>query len=149
LHWIKKPDPEPWLHDHPVSFLSMVLRGEYDELRWQKGITPYGKMSSWLRKRRWFNWIKASPDDRHAIVRCAPHTLTLCFMGPKTREWGYHTSDGWVWFKDYNRKKYRGASDETAQGSVHGGGTDGTSPGRKADSPVVEEAVVEMVRVGG
>ena len=21
MHWIKKPDPEPWKHDHPVTFL--------------------------------------------------------------------------------------------------------------------------------
>src|SRR5262245_57492885 len=27
LHWINKPDAEPYLHDHPVSFLSVILRG--------------------------------------------------------------------------------------------------------------------------
>jgi hypothetical protein len=26
-------------------------------------------------------------------------------MGPKTREWGFHTRDGWIMWKDYYAKK--------------------------------------------
>jgi hypothetical protein len=110
LHWIHKPDPEPYLHDHPVTFLSVVLRGGYTEMRrklWQSD-------GRWNRKHevRWFNWVRADGRDQHSICEVKPRTLTLCFMGPKTREWGFHTMDGWVYWKDYYReqRKSRGAA---------------------------------------
>lgn len=90
LHWIHKADPEPWLHDHPVSFLSIVLRGAYAENR-----------NGFWRNRFLWNYVKASPDDRHSILWVEPGTLTLALMGPKRREWGFHTPDGWVRWKDY------------------------------------------------
>lgn len=98
LHWIMKADPEPYHHDHPVSFLSVILRGGYSELRYKNGVLDH-------KVNKWFNWIPATPDDRHTIVEVKPKTLTLCFMGPKTREWGYHTEKGWVYWKDYNHTK--------------------------------------------
>lgn len=90
VHWIKKPDPEPYTHDHPVTFLSLILWGGYTE--WRNGV---------VRKRRWFNFIRASALDRHTIIEVKPNTVTLCFMGPKTREWGFHTSSGWTNWKSY------------------------------------------------
>lgn len=113
LHWINKPDPEPYLHDHPVSFLSIILRGWYAEKR----VIP-GTRAPRFGLRRWFNWIRATPDDRHTIVQVAPGgALTLCLMGPKTREWGFHCIDetsarlstsrdhterGWTYWRDYH-----------------------------------------------
>lgn len=95
LHWILKPDPEPHLHDHPVSFLSLVLRGGYAEWR-QVGL---GRVV--VRDRNWWNWIRATGEDRHKIFEVKPNTLTLCFMGPKTREWGFHVGGSWVYWRDY------------------------------------------------
>jgi hypothetical protein len=96
LHWINKPDPEPFLHDHPVSFLSIILSGGYTEKR--KGYLDY---QSQLLTHRWFNLIKATSHDTHTIVEVLPKTLTLALMGPKTRDWGFHTPAGWVHWKDY------------------------------------------------
>jgi hypothetical protein len=80
LHWINSPDPEPYLHDHPVSFLSLILWGWYEEHRGERGI---------ILRQRWWNWIRAT--DRHTICEVAPRgALTLCLMGPKVREWGFH-----------------------------------------------------------
>jgi hypothetical protein len=112
LHWINGPDAEPHLHDHPVSFLSIILRGWYRERRVQSGKTQTAKsLSYWtfdgLPPRRRFNFIRASREDRHKIVEVAPGTLTLALMGPKVQEWGFHTPEGWVYWKDYNREKYR------------------------------------------
>ncbi len=95
LHWINKPDAEPWLHDHPVTFLSLILRGGYAELR----ATGDGDIGHQVH--RWFNFVRASSADRHRIIFCRKNTLTLCFMGPKTREWGFHMPEGWVFWKDY------------------------------------------------
>ena len=100
LHWIRKPDKEPYLHDHPVSFLSLVLRGQYAELRQKPGdFTPRYLVH------RWFNFIRASEHDRHRIIFTRRNTLTLCFMGPKTREWGFHSQGRWIGWKDYYAKK--------------------------------------------
>jgi len=90
LHWLHKPDPEPFHHDHPVSFLSVILWGAYSEIR-------NGK----FKFRYYFNYMSASPNDRHTIVSVSPNTLTLAFMGPKVRDWGFHTDKGWVYWKDY------------------------------------------------
>lgn len=99
LHWIQKPDPEPWLHDHPVSFFSLILRGKYAELR-----RTMDSLSPEYRVHTWFNFIRADQNDRHKIIFCRRNTLTLCFMGPKTREWGYHTHRGWIHWKEYERQ---------------------------------------------
>ena len=99
LHWLVHPDPEPWLHDHPVSFLSIILRGGYEEKR-QLG------SGSWnYAKHKWFNFIRATPEDRHTITHVKPNTVTLCLMGPKRRTWGYHTDKGWVDWVTYNAEQ--------------------------------------------
>lgn len=94
LHWIRKPDAEPWLHDHPVSFLSLILRGGYAEKR-SKGKGEYITINSW------FNFVRGSDKDRHTIILVRKNTLTLALMGPKTREWGFWMPEGWVMWKDY------------------------------------------------
>jgi hypothetical protein len=91
LHWINKPDAEPWLHDHPVSFISFILRGGYREARGEERQVV----------RNWINVVRATDKDTHRIDYVKPNTLTLCFMGPKTREWGFHTPTGWIHWKDY------------------------------------------------
>jgi hypothetical protein len=100
LHWIRKADKEPWLHDHPVSFLSLILRGKYTELRKTDDGKPYHKVN------RWFNVVRASRSDRHRIILARCNTLTLCFMGPKVQEWGFYVWEeiepgGWIMWKDY------------------------------------------------
>jgi hypothetical protein len=97
LHWLSKPDPEPYDHDHPVTFLSIILRGYYTEQR--EGV---------IKGRRLFNWVRAGKGDKHTITHVAPGTLTVALMGPKTREWGFHTPQGWVHWKDYYTKKRAG-----------------------------------------
>jgi hypothetical protein len=103
LHWISTPDKEPWLHDHPVSFLSFILRGWYVEVR--EHDLPFAR-SREIKVRRWFNSFRASFYDRHRIILTQKRTLTLCFMGPKVRTWGFHTDEGWIDWKTYNDETY-------------------------------------------
>lgn len=105
FHWINKPDPEPHLHDHPVTFLSLILRGWYQSAR--HGLDM--KLGTG-RTHRWYNWIRASQDDQHSINEVSPGgALTLCFMGPKTREWGFqHHKLGWIHWKDYYAARRKG-----------------------------------------
>jgi hypothetical protein len=95
VHFINGPDPEPDMHDHPVTFLSLILRGGYSEFRRESGCTvPY--------VRRWWNFIRAT--DVHQIYAVRPGTVTFCVVGPKVRDWGFHTSTGWVYWRAYNKK---------------------------------------------
>lgn len=103
LHWLAGADPDPHLHDHPTSFLSIVLRGGYVEHR-AKGA------QNRIVARHWFNFIKASPEDRHRILDVLPGTLTLCFMGPKVRDWGFHIRGQFIPWRDYYRAKGTGCS---------------------------------------
>lgn len=102
LHWIMKPDPEPFLHDHPVSFLSIILKGWYRDYQ-----VDYTKDFRELRDNYhdWFNYIPATFNWRHQINEVSGNgCLTICFMGPKTREWGFHTDNGWKYWKDYYKE---------------------------------------------
>lgn len=105
LHWINGPDPEPDMHDHPVTFLSVILRGGYQEY----ASIQFSKLRSFVgyRRCRWFNFIRAGKHV-HQIVSVKPNTLTLCFVGPKVREWFFHTDDGLVPWREYN-SKYKAA----------------------------------------
>jgi hypothetical protein len=94
LHWLLDVDPSPYLHDHPTNFRSIILYGVYGENRTQTGVNNFIL-------RRWTNSFTASADDRHRICYVRPGTLTLSFHGPRRREWGYHTSDGWVSWREY------------------------------------------------
>lgn len=77
VHWLLKPDGDSFLHDHPVDFLSVILRGAYAEIR------ADGK----LYLRRFWNFIRAR--DYHSIVYVRPRTVTVCLMGPRRQTWGF------------------------------------------------------------
>lgn len=101
VHWLNKPDPDPHLHDHPVSFLSLILRGGYTETRADEpsyGDDYYGFQYRWVN--RWWNFIHYA--TRHRITHVEPGTVTLCFMGPKAQEWGFFVPGrGKVSWKEY------------------------------------------------
>jgi hypothetical protein len=88
LHWINHPDPQDDPHDHPVSFLSIVLKGGYTEETGTK-----------TRDVRFWNFIKST--DRHRIISIKGPTLTLVFAGPVVRGWGFWTAKGWVPWRQY------------------------------------------------
>mgnify|MGYP001457301966 CR=1 FL=1 len=100
-------------HDHTASFLSIFFWGWYKERRIiELPIDRYGEWGSGIIKsdrvvkRSRFNFIKASPCDRHRIIEVSKGgSHSLCFMGPKKREWYYHTPDGmvhWAKYKEMN-----------------------------------------------
>lgn len=101
LNWILDKDPgEP--HDHNAAFFSLFLRGWYVERR----ITNWNgaKIDVTVRRRFW-NYMRACDWDAHRILSVAPRggALTLCLMGPKVREWYYHTKhNGKVLWSDYD-----------------------------------------------
>ena len=99
LHWIKGPDPAPDPHDHPVSFLSLTVRGWYAENLFDQLGALYSVRFGPLR------WTPAY--QMHRITLTKPGTLTLVVCGPVSRRWGYLTRKGWVDWKTYRDEHAR------------------------------------------
>jgi hypothetical protein len=84
LHRMEGPDPRPTLHDHPWSFLSIVLRGGYIERR----LDPMTMSVDEHHAVRRFNRMRAG--DAHSIrsLLRVP-TWTLLVVSARKRTWGY------------------------------------------------------------
>ncbi len=95
LHKIATPDSRPTLHDHPWSFISLILTGGYDEIRLDPiDLTPR------RRRRRWLNVMRR--DDAHYIARLHNNRpcWTLLLVGRRRRTWGYwryQKGGHWIW----------------------------------------------------
>lgn len=86
------------LHDHPWSSHGIVLRGWYVE-EWidDDGANRVGS-------RQVGHVIARRADTSHAIIACEPGTVTLFMTGPKIRDWGFITPDGWVHHQQYHQE---------------------------------------------
>lgn len=102
LHRIMRADETRDLHDHPWTFLSIVLFGWYrEELTCRPGerMRPRRKVGGWRR----FNFKRA--EDLHTITYVSRRPVwTLVFTGPRRRNWGFLTPDGWVDAREYDRE---------------------------------------------
>lgn len=98
LHRILRSDDDRDLHDHPFSFLTLILKTGYVEQ------TPGGK--KWKRPGS-IIWHRA--EDLHRLeIPEGKTTWTFFIRGPKRRSWGFATEDGWIdWrvYLDYKRIK--------------------------------------------
>lgn len=107
LHHIARPDLDRDFHDHPWTFISLVLRGGYLEQRpsstvpnWRQGKTGYEedcyemwRMPGSIGLRRY--------TDRHRISYVLPDTVTLVVVLRKRQSWGFFTLAGKVHWRDY------------------------------------------------
>jgi hypothetical protein len=87
LHRMDAPDPGQDLHDHPWTFISLVLKGGYEEERADTR-TWYSALA--LDRRR-FSIRRMRLDECHrvtALARTPTWTLVLC--GPVRRQWGFY-----------------------------------------------------------
>lgn len=84
LHRFDAPDSRPTLHDHPWTFVSLMLRGGYMERR----LNPHTMQVDEAHRVRWINRVRAS--DAHAIMTLARvPSWSLLLVGPRVRTWGY------------------------------------------------------------
>lgn len=100
LHKIVRSD-DPFMHDHPWPYLTIVLKGGY----WEHNFDDQGnEITTWKgpgsivrRKAREYHWLELDNEQ--------PAT-TLFFVGPQQRQWGFLDNDEWVHHEDflYNEK---------------------------------------------
>lgn len=105
LHKFMLPDSDPYVHDHPWSFISIVLRGGYWEMRRNKhDYTMNPKHVRFINiKRR---------DDAHFVYQLdRVPTWTLVIHGRRRRTWGFYVpttmppNQTWVEFENWETFK--------------------------------------------
>lgn len=119
LHQLHADDNDRVLHDHPWTFISIILRGGYVETWADSRLAAFAeaqgsyvgrgaRAAGRVRERTW------RPGSVHRIRRGEFHSIrelrrtptwTLLFVGPRRHEWGYATETGWVRFDDYHRRR--------------------------------------------
>lgn len=87
LHRYTSPDPRATLHDHPWGFLSIVLKGGYDELRIEVADIERDQVPRW-HKVRFFNRVRSTSAHSIRTLVDKP-TWTLLLVGRRKRTWGY------------------------------------------------------------
>jgi len=107
LHHIAGPDPGMDLHDHPWSFVSIILRGSYTEQTAEAREAcllaeiaeqwPETSERSWRR----FSIHRMPLTIAHRITAVEPGTWTLVLRGPTRRKWGFYLPDCWTVWTSY------------------------------------------------
>lgn len=105
LHNIRQSDEDKFLHDHPWSFVSFIIRGGYREdsaisPHWSDIKTRYTGPGSMVRHHH---------TDVHKLTLTSPEVWSLVFVSNQTHEWGYQvTGRGWVQHDAYRAMKRAG-----------------------------------------
>lgn len=107
LHIIYRSDDDRDMHDHPFAFSSKIIHGTY---------INHMKTGSVVYNPGMTNNMRA--EDAHNLEVLDGPVVTYVHRSPKIREWGFHTSDGWVHHQDYLNKKY--GNDKWSKGDNDG-----------------------------
>jgi hypothetical protein len=97
LHAFYKPDSDSDMHDHPWDFMSIIIwNGYYELVAGQRLIC-----------RDMFYVAFNKAEKKHTVVYLHDNKRTYTFVitGPRRREWGYHTSSGWMTNQEYRKFK--------------------------------------------
>lgn len=113
LHKMEAPDPGIDLHDHPWSFVSLILWGGYTEARAssreacshaERAEKRGDRLRGYPVTRRPLTVRSMRLDECHSITELARTTSwSLVFHGLKRRQWGFYLPTGWMYWKDYER----------------------------------------------
>lgn len=91
LHVIRRPDWARCEHDHPWSFLTIILRGGYEE---ETG----GR--SFVRRPGYVGYRPRGFEHRITRLLRGP-AITLVFRGRNHEEWGFRTTKGLISWREY------------------------------------------------
>lgn len=118
LHHILRSDEDRDLHDHPWSFVSLILWGGYwEHVAVCPGLDPKDDQRDPFNglpdtNRTWYRpgsivW-RPAPSPHRLELPAGRSAWTLVLTGPKNREWGFRTVCGWIPWTEYWRAKREG-----------------------------------------
>lgn len=100
LHEFIRGDGERCLHDHPWSFVTIILRGGYWETVAKPEVDCFDS-ESFIYWREPGRVLYRPAEFSHRIDIEPPggfnddEPWSLVFVGPKVRDWGFYTLNGW------------------------------------------------------
>lgn len=109
LHQIVRDDDDRALHDHPWDASVYVIEGEYREVR---ADCPEGEVFG----RDSYRHLAA--ETAHRLVITKGPVWTLCFIGKRRREWGFHCPQGWVRWQDFVATSDKGSVGQGCGGAA-------------------------------
>jgi hypothetical protein len=105
LHRFWRSDDDVF-HDHPWWFVSLILRGYYDE------VTPFSSYGGEVHEIRRVGSIRYRPATWRHRVMIAPQmrgrVWTLVLTGRKVRQWGFWCPKGWIEWTTHLRRRQSG-----------------------------------------
>lgn len=104
LHNIRRSDKDRDMHDHPFSFVSLILAGGYDEEYQESEHKPFKIVYRGSIFTSTNALVKRSGECFHRIVLAPGQTCwSLIFTGPKYKQWGFLVDGQWVHNQDYEK----------------------------------------------
>lgn len=109
LHKFWRGDVEPYCHDHPWPFVSVILWGGYYEVT----PCPAGHHGCHDVLRKWYgpgSILRRPADWRHRVeVPEGRNCWTLLFIGLKVRSWGFICPGrGWMPWREHEANQAAG-----------------------------------------
>jgi hypothetical protein len=98
VHLFYRGDAEPYDHNHPWAFWSLILAGGYFEHS-PEGRRWYGPLRLLRRPASWRHRVEL-PEGR----RC----WTLVWTGPKVQSWGFYCEKGWIPWRQHEANQAAG-----------------------------------------
>ena len=109
LHKLCRSDHDRALHCHPWNFLSIILKGSYDEIRYVKTISNvamYEDMEQTEYQHHHVGSILFRPSTwRHRVILGDKPAWTLVFVGLNHRQWGFWPNGEFCWWRKYDPDK--------------------------------------------
>lgn len=103
LHLFHRGDAEPYLHDHPWPFTSIILWGGY----WEYTPTPPDEVPGvGPQTGRWYgpgSILRRPAEWKHRVeLPAGKRCWTLVFIGLKVRSWGFWCPvKGWIPWREH------------------------------------------------
>lgn len=116
VHHIARSDADCELHDHPFTFVSIILTGGYYEHTIDGRRTWYGPGSVVVRSADNLHRLELL-KDLDAGGPCIDRersAWTLVVRGPRRREWGFLTDRGWQHWQAFTDERRTG-TDQNGQ----------------------------------
>lgn len=98
LHDIHEPDDGRDPHNHPWSFLSLVLRGHYVEYVYPD---PASDRYHFIVRHRSLSVHRMGRSSAHRIVEVGPRLKTLILVGRRASGWGFFIDGEYVPWQEY------------------------------------------------
>ena len=102
LHKFTGSDEDRAFHDHPWHSVSFLLKGNLTEF-YHGYWTQAGNFVCCRRRiKKYMPYFrKAREDHRLELPEGCDEVITLFIKGPKIRDWGFITEQGWVYWETF------------------------------------------------